>query len=73
LTPGDPIGFSEQEVQVGRQVHKGKVHPKTGHEGPEGEQSYRSTRSLTLARDGGGWSTPRPGHFTPGKHPVPTE
>ena len=21
--------------------------------------------------DGGGWSAPRPGHFTPGKDPVP--
>jgi hypothetical protein len=46
---------------------KGKVLPKTGHEGPEGEYRYSSTLSLTLALDGGGWSTPRPGHFTPGK------
>jgi hypothetical protein len=28
---------------------------------------YRSTLSLTLALDGGGWSNPRPGRFTPGK------
>jgi len=27
---------------------KGKVHPKTGHEGPEGEKRYSSTLSLTL-------------------------
>jgi hypothetical protein len=27
--------------------------------------------SLTSALDGGGWSTPRPGRFTPGKDPVP--
>jgi hypothetical protein len=46
---------------------KGKVHPITGHESPEGEQRYSSTLSLTLALDGGGWSTPRPGRFTPGK------
>jgi hypothetical protein len=26
-----------------------------------------STFSLTLALDGGGWLTPCPGHFTPGK------
>jgi hypothetical protein len=26
---------------------------------------------LTLVLDGGGWSTPRPGHFTPGNDPVP--
>jgi hypothetical protein len=28
---------------------------------------YRSTFSLTLALDEGGWSPPRPGRFTPGK------
>jgi hypothetical protein len=33
---------------------KGKVHPRTGHEGPEGEQEYSSTPSLTSALDGGG-------------------
>jgi hypothetical protein len=37
---------------------KGKVHPKTGHEGPEGARW-------------GWWSTPRLGHFTPGKDPGP--
>jgi len=25
----------------------------------------------TSALDGGGWSTPRPGRFTPGKDPIP--
>ena len=25
----------------------------------------------TSALDGGGWSTPRPGRFNPGKEPVP--
>jgi hypothetical protein len=28
---------------------KGKVHPTTGHEGPEGEYMYNSTLSLTSA------------------------
>ena len=51
---------------------KGKVLPITGHEGPEGEQMYSSTLPSTSALDGGGWSTPRPGRFTPGKDPVPT-
>jgi hypothetical protein len=40
---------------------KGKGHPITGHEGPEGEQKYSSTLSLTSALDG--WvvnATPRP-------------
>jgi len=32
---------------------------------------YSSTLSLILALDGGGWSTPRPGRFTPAKDPVP--
>jgi hypothetical protein len=46
---------------------KGKIHPRTGHEGPEEEYRYISTLSLTSELDGGGWSTP----FTPGKDPVP--
>jgi len=44
---------------------KGKVHHRTGQEGPEGEYRYSSTVSLTSALGGGGWSTPRPGRFTP--------
>jgi hypothetical protein len=32
---------------------------------------YSSALSLTSELDGGGWSTPRPGRFTPGKDPVP--
>ena len=52
-------------------IVKGKVLPRTGHEGPEGEQSYSSTLSLTSELDGGGWSTQRPGRFTPGNDPVP--
>jgi len=32
---------------------------------------YSSTLSVTLALDGGGWSTPRPGRFTPVEDPVP--
>jgi hypothetical protein len=50
---------------------KGKIHPRTDHEGPEGEWTYNSTLPLTSALDGGGWSTPRPGSFTPGKDLVP--
>jgi len=51
---------------------KGKIHPRTGHEGPEGEQRYSSTLSLTSALDAGGWSTPRRGRFTSGDDPAPT-
>jgi hypothetical protein len=50
---------------------KGKVHLRTGHECPEGEQKYSPTISLTSALDWGRRLTPRPGHFTPGKDLVP--
>ena len=50
---------------------KGKVHPITGHESPEGEQMYTSTLPSTSALDGGGWSRPRPGRFIPRNDPVP--
>ena len=50
---------------------KGKVQPRTGHEGPEGDLRYNSTLSLTSAPDGGWWSTSLPGRFTPYKDPVP--
>jgi hypothetical protein len=46
---------------------KGKGHPRTG---PEGEQRYSFTLSLTSKLDGDGWS-PRPGRFTPGEDQVP--
>ena len=32
---------------------------------------YSSTLPSTLELDRGGWSTPRPGRFTPGQDPVP--
>ena len=50
---------------------KSKVHPRTGHKGPEGEERYSSTLSLTLALDASGWLTPRPGRFTAGENTVP--
>ena len=37
-----------------------------GQEGPEGEKMYSSTLSSTSVLGGGGWSTVRPGCFTPG-------
>jgi hypothetical protein len=43
---------------VSRGKDKGKVHPSTGHESPEGEQRYSSTLLLTSALGG--------------KDPVPT-
>jgi hypothetical protein len=41
-------------------VMKGIVHLKTDQEGPEWIQRCSFILSLTLALDGGGWSTPRP-------------
>jgi len=35
----------------GKGKGRGKVHPRTGHEGPEGEGTYSSTLSLTSALD----------------------
>jgi hypothetical protein len=40
-----------------------KVHARTGHGGPKGEERYNSTLSLTSALEVGGWSTPRPGRI----------
>jgi len=48
----------------------GKVHRRWGREGPEGEEKYSSSLSLTSALDGGWWSTPRPGRLAP--EPVST-
>ena len=44
-----------------------KVHPRTGHEGPEVERRCSSTLSLSLMLRGSGCYMPRPGRFTPEK------
>jgi len=49
-------------------IWNGKRHPRTGHEGPEGEYMYSSTLSLTSALDRVGG---RHARFIPGKTPVP--
>jgi hypothetical protein len=65
--------YHSLHIYIGKGTYKGNanVHPETGHEGPEGGQSYSSTISLTSALDGVGWSTPCSGGYTPGKDPVP--
>jgi len=51
---------------------KGKGHPTTNQEGPEGEQRYRSTLLFfNLGARCGGWSKPRPGGLTFENNPVP--
>jgi len=47
------------------------LRPRARHEGPEVEQMYSSPLPSSSMLDGGGWSTPRPGRFTPGKDPIP--
>ena len=72
----EPHHSTQTQVQSKQNPHftaikgKGKVHPRTCNEGPEGEERYSITLSLTSALDGGGWSTPRHGHFTPEKYPL---
>jgi len=46
---------------------KGKVHSRTGHEGPEGEYRYSSTLSLTSALDVVGGQRHVPAALAPGK------
>ena len=48
---------------------KGKVPPRTGHEGSEGEQRYSCTLSLTSALDGVGGQRHAPAALPPGKKP----
>ena len=67
-----PFDMSEpNKVQGVKGKGKGKTLPRTGHECPEGKYRYSSTLSFTSALDVGGWLTPRPGRFNPGKDPVP--
>jgi len=55
------------KLELERVKGKGKFHPITGHEGPEGEYMYSSTLSLTLARDGVGGQSHAPAALPPGK------
>jgi hypothetical protein len=49
---------------------KGKVHPRTGQEGPEGGVEVELYPFFNLGARWGGRSTPRPARFNPGKDPV---
>jgi hypothetical protein len=50
---------------------KGKVHPRTGHEDPEGEQMYSPTLPLTSALDGMGGLRHASAALSPGKTRYP--
>jgi len=61
------LSNSYQSSHSAKKGEKLNAYPRADHEGPEGEQRHSCTLSLTLTLDGGGWSMPRPGRFTPGK------
>jgi hypothetical protein len=48
-------------------VKENKFRHKTGYKDPEEERRYCSTLSLTSALYWGGWLTPSPARFTPGR------
>jgi hypothetical protein len=50
---------------------KGKIHRRTGHEGPEGEERCSTTLSLTSALDVVGGQRHAPAALPPGKTPYP--
>jgi hypothetical protein len=50
---------------------KQKIHPRTGQEGPEREQKYTSTLTLTSALDGVGGQRHTPAALSPGKTRYP--
>ena len=49
---------------------KGKFHPRTGHEDPEGAQRYSSTHFLTSVLDGVGGQCHAPATLLPGRRPI---
>jgi hypothetical protein len=62
--------YQEPLLSVVKSKAKVKITPEQDTKVQRGSR-YSSTLSLTSALEVGGWSTPRPGRFTPGKDPVP--
>jgi len=56
---------------ISRCGSKGKFHPRTGHEDPEGEQIYNSTLPSTSTLDGVGCKHHAPAALPPGKTRYP--
>ena len=56
-----------KELLINKGKGKDKVHPRTGHEAPEGEKRFSSTLSLTSALDGVGGQRHFSGSLSPGK------
>ena len=64
-------GSQERRKSLNKGKGKDKIHPRTGHEGPEVEYSYSSTLSLTSALDGVGGQRHTPAALPPGKTRYP--
>jgi hypothetical protein len=60
------VGSFSVENLLGKVKGKGKGHPRTGHEGPKGEQMYGPTLSSTSALDGVGGQHHTPTALPPG-------
>ena len=67
LTPSNLFTITVLVNIVSRGKSKGKVNPRTGHEGPEGEKRYSTTLSLTLTLDGVGGQRDTLAAFPPRK------
>ena len=64
-------GFKHRSLLAYCAKGKFKVHPRTGHEGTDGEQRYSCTLSLTSALDGVGGQRYTPTDLPPGKNRYP--
>ena len=65
VTPPHKHCICNSALKCSKGKGKGKVHPGTGHEGPEGEGRYSSTLSLTSALDGVGGERHAPAALPP--------
>ena len=63
------LGFTQPPIEMSK--GKGKFHPRTDHEGPEGEERYSSTLSLTSVLDGVGGQLHAPATLPPVKTRYP--
>jgi len=62
---------SSTQIIIGQLQYVAKVQPRTGGENLQlGSEVYLYS-FCNLGAIWDGWSTPRPGRFTPGKEPVP--
>jgi hypothetical protein len=63
------VTFKANLIRLLKNVSSDEIlrRARTDNEDPEGEYRYRSTLSLTSVLDWGGWLTPLPGGFTPGR------